>query len=846
MITRALKNKKQQDIFTYLSLFSGVGGFEIGIQRAMPYAKCVGFSEIDPYAKSIYQRNFKNHKDYRDVTEINENELPEFDCLVAGFPCQPFSLSGKRQGFNDTRGTLFFDIVRILKAKHPKVFVLENVRGLLSHDEGRTFGVIIKTLDELRYDVQWQVLNCKHHGTPQDRNRVFIVGYSRAYNQSGKKILPIRYSGSKVAELSGQQTVTNTIKKSWADGFREGSYIVEGRKLKIIGNIHPSGVGMNGNVYSSTALAPTLTTNKGEGLKIFHSERVFTAKGSNEIGGSLGLLSRNDGICYALTKKHANHIVQLTESGLTQGARVYDPCGIGITLNSKGGGMGANTGLYLIKNRVRRLMPIEGERLQDIPDEHTKFGKNNEVISDAQRYACIGNAVNSKVVKVIFDKLRDVLIDKKAEEKILIPRVVSFSGGRTSAMMLLQLLEKDELKQWRGDCVVFNNTSAEHSATYAFVSRIKKITEEKYNIPFFMTEFCTYEAKTNRGYVRRITYKLINDLPYCEHNNIHGYKFQGEVFEESISQTGVLPSTYQRNCTINMKILTTNNFLTDWMASKTYINQQGEFSEISNISDADIVKKHRMYNGELSDAMIVDKKTFVRSCQAFRPKQFFKDFTNADINYNNTYLKEKITNGCISILGKDAIKYHNYIGIRFDEKHRAIKIRKRIKDAKKNLSRKGKNKISSAKTQPPFENANMPMIKARIDKQKVIEFWADPARSKYDLDLPYDGMLSNCIHCMLKGKSKNQLLSKQAQVIALDNTNTLTPNSIEWWAWIEKKYSRKVIKSDKNEYTNIGFFGASKEYVYQTWVDELEEINEEVLIKLSEEDSWNMDCNCTD
>jgi DNA (cytosine-5)-methyltransferase 1 len=113
----------------------------------MPYAKCVGFSEIDPYAKSIYQRNFKNHKDYRDVTEINENELPEFDCLVAGFPCQPFSLSGKRQGFNDTRGTLFFDIVRILKAKHPKVFVLENVRGLLSHDEGRTFGVIIKTLN---------------------------------------------------------------------------------------------------------------------------------------------------------------------------------------------------------------------------------------------------------------------------------------------------------------------------------------------------------------------------------------------------------------------------------------------------------------------------------------------------------------------------------------------------------------------------------------------------------------------------------------------------------------------------------------------------------------------------
>jgi hypothetical protein len=108
-----------------------------------------------------------------------------------------------------------------------------------------------------------------------------------------------------------------------------------------------------------------------------------------------------------------------------------------------------------------------------------------------------------------------------------------------------------------------------------------------------------------------------------------------------------------------------------------------------------------------------------------------------------------------------------------------------------------------------------------------------------------DGMLSNCVHCMLKGKSKNQLISKKAQAIALDNTNALTPNSIKWWARIEQKYSRKVIKSDKNEYTNIGFFGASKAYVYQTWVDELGETNEEDLIKLSEEDSWNMDCNCT-
>ncbi len=849
-ITRNEKDiKKKNGAFTYFSLFSGIGGFEVGIQKAIPYAECVGFSEIDPYAKSIYQKHFKTHKDYGDVKKINENELPEFDCLVGGFPCQPFSLSGKRKGFDDTRGTLFFDIVRILKAKRPKMFVLENVRGLLSHDEGRTFGTIITTLDELRYDVQWQVLNCKHHGTPQDRNRVFIVGYSRTCGQGVRKILPIRYSGSKTTKLSWRQAVANTLRKQYADGSRGGSYIIEGGKPQVLGNINPSGLGMNGKVYSPFALAPTLTRNKGEGIKIFHSERAYISKNSGKAGGDLGILSRDDEISYALTKAHSNHVIQLTQSGLTQGARVYNPFGIGVTLNSKGGGMGANTGLYYVKDRVRRLMPIECERLQDFPDNWTKFGKNNEVISDAQRYGCIGNAVNTRVVEDIFKKLRTTLIDKKTEEKILIPKVVSFSGGRTSGMLLLQLLERGELKQWRGDCVVFNNTSVEHSATYAFVSRIKKITEEQYNIPFFMTEFCTYEAKTNRGYVRRKTYKLVNDLPYCERNNINGYKFKGEVFEESISQTGVLPSTYQRNCTINMKILTTNNFLKDWMASKPYIDQQGEPSKTSNISDTDIVKKHRRYNGELSDEAIIDKKTFVRSCQTFRPKQFFKDYTSADIDYNNAYLQEKVAaHGCIPLLGKNAIKYHNYLGIRFDEQHRAVKIRQRIKDAKTNLSRKGKNKISSAKTQPPFENANMPMIKARIDKQKVIEFWTDPVRTKYDLDLPYDGMLSNCVHCMLKGKSKNQLIAKQAITLDnLDNTDVgVTPNSINWWAWIEQKYSRKVIKSNKNKYTNIGFFGASENYVYQTWVDELSNSSEEDLVNSSESDSWVMDCNCTD
>jgi len=190
----------------YLSLFTGIGGFELGIQNAYeqnttdeherPSVRkghirdtegrgerelptCIGYSEIDKYACSIYQRHFPDHYNHGDITLINEKELPDFDLLVGGFPCQSFSIAGKRGGFNDTRGTLFFDIARIIREKQPRLLLLENVKGLLSHDNGATFRTIIATLDELGYDCQWQVLNSKNHGVPQNRERVFIVGNSR-------------------------------------------------------------------------------------------------------------------------------------------------------------------------------------------------------------------------------------------------------------------------------------------------------------------------------------------------------------------------------------------------------------------------------------------------------------------------------------------------------------------------------------------------------------------------------------------------------------------------------------------------------------------------------------------
>jgi DNA (cytosine-5)-methyltransferase 1 len=163
----------------YFSMFSGIGGFELGIEQAAAdlgiTTECVGYSEIDKAAIRTYEEHF-NHDNYGDATGINADGLPDFDLLVAGFPCQSFSVAGKRLGFEDTRGTLFFDIARILKTKQPRFFILENVKGLLSHDKGQTFRTIINTLDDLGYDIQWKVLNSKDYGVPQHRERVYIVG----------------------------------------------------------------------------------------------------------------------------------------------------------------------------------------------------------------------------------------------------------------------------------------------------------------------------------------------------------------------------------------------------------------------------------------------------------------------------------------------------------------------------------------------------------------------------------------------------------------------------------------------------------------------------------------------
>ena len=214
----------------YFSTFSGIGGFELGIYRAgeqsmvgkslaairkMKLPECVGYSENNKYAIQVYEKHF-SHKNYGDITKINAKSLPDFDCLVGGFPCQSFSIAGKRKGFNDTRGTMFFELARIIKAKQPRFFVFENVKGILSHDEGRTFFTIISTLNDLGYDCQWQVLNSQNHGVPHRRERVFIIGHLR--KGSRPEVFPFYRSGAKDIQSKQTQTV-NCIDANYYKGI---------------------------------------------------------------------------------------------------------------------------------------------------------------------------------------------------------------------------------------------------------------------------------------------------------------------------------------------------------------------------------------------------------------------------------------------------------------------------------------------------------------------------------------------------------------------------------------------------------------------------------------------------
>lgn len=220
-----------KNTYKTIDLFAGIGGIRLGFEQT-DRVENVFSAEIDSYACKTYQENFGDNP-YCDITKLNEKkiqEIPDFDILLAGFPCQAFSIAGKRGGFEDMRGTLFFDVARIIKEKQPKAFLLENVKGLTNHDKGNTFSTIINVLkNELGYTVFSKVLNSKNFNVPQKRDRIYIVGFKKEveFEFPKEKVLVNKIKHILEEDVSSKyyisDTYLNTLRKHKARHEQKGN-----------------------------------------------------------------------------------------------------------------------------------------------------------------------------------------------------------------------------------------------------------------------------------------------------------------------------------------------------------------------------------------------------------------------------------------------------------------------------------------------------------------------------------------------------------------------------------------------------------------------------------------------
>ncbi|WP_247949687.1 DNA cytosine methyltransferase [Streptococcus mitis] len=379
----------------FLDLFAGIGGFRLGMESAGH--ECVGFCEVDKYARASYKaiHNTEGEIELHDITRVTDESIRRFgsvDVICGGFPCQAFSIAGHRRGFEDTRGTLFFEICRFASVLRPKYLFLENVRGLLNHDGGATFETIIRTLDELGYDVEWQVLNSKNFGVPQNRERVFIIGHLRG--ERTRNVFPISGESEQSdhqppkIEIIGNTKNPNGTRKGtrsvvYGSGGVVGTLTATDYKepkqvaIKQFGILQPN-FNQCGVVYETDGIAPTIRAYQGGGLEPKIRVKEATSKGyaEAEVGDSVNLSHPNSKTRRGrVGKQVANTLL----TGESQG--VIEP-----------------------DFRIRKLTPRECWRLQGFPD--WAFDKAQEVNSNSQLYKQAGNSVTVNVIAAIAKELK--------------------------------------------------------------------------------------------------------------------------------------------------------------------------------------------------------------------------------------------------------------------------------------------------------------------------------------------------------------------------------------------------------------------------------------------------------
>jgi DNA (cytosine-5)-methyltransferase 1 len=452
--------------FTYVSLFSGVGGFEQALNKLG--GKCVMASEIDKWANLAYETLY-GHKTVGDITKVKAEDVPNHDLLVGGFPCQAFSVAGKRLGFEDTRGTLFFEIARIAKVKRPKAMLLENVKGLVSHDKGKTLDTIIQTLNDIGYTVDFEVLNSKYFGVPQNRERIFIIAIRddliapEPWN-IGKRTDVVAKGKRRISQLDGVKTfnfdwppqteVTTRLRDILEDNVDEKYYLSEEKTAKLVAqlvekeviaemdrqreiseleddpyeeDIEPQMLGLLDikgqenirRVDATTGISPTLTTMGGG-----HREPKIAVEYNRKtgIGKELDVahtvnhsdwrgLNRNQ-TQNAVLEEIRPVLTPDRENKRQNGRRFKEDGEESFTLTAQdrhGVAIGTPP-----RYRIRKLTPRECFRLQGFPD--SEFDRLVSAgISNSQLYKMAGNAVTVNVIEAISERLIPLITEVDVE-----------------------------------------------------------------------------------------------------------------------------------------------------------------------------------------------------------------------------------------------------------------------------------------------------------------------------------------------------------------------------------------------------------------------------------------------
>ena len=378
-----------------VDLFSGIGGFAEGLRRAGVEFAAHYFAEVAPGPISIYKKHFQNAEELGDVTAIRDfsgikqraQGVPLV--LTAGFPCQDLSIAGKRRGLDGERSGLFFEAIRCIRELRPDVFIFENVKGLFTSHGGRDFVRFLQEIADLGdYDCQWQLVDTDWF-LPQNRERVYFVGCSGAF--AGRQIFPLGGRNLSPAVISNEQALCITA--TYGDNVGNGSYVVESKRLQKVKQINRTPKNhQQDRVYSTDGSAPCLNSLPGGNLE---PKILVYPRGKNPGG-------LRDGSCPAITANSFQQNIMVCpvvtpgrHRKKQNGRLIKDDGDPSFTLTAR-----ESPGIY-DGRLVRKLTPLECERLQGFSDGWTEYGADGKRMSDSVRYKALGNAVSVPVPEAI-------------------------------------------------------------------------------------------------------------------------------------------------------------------------------------------------------------------------------------------------------------------------------------------------------------------------------------------------------------------------------------------------------------------------------------------------------------